>query len=633
MGRRDKPDAEKIAKRAKKLQADAGSQNKLDKDTIDQYTQAHIIAARTKDAKAIGFGMVGNMVDKRVNIVAQRPFARVLGIGGHPAETHASGKLEPWANTAPWVAERGYDVWDTGLQDDQLIGRAWSEVLPAPQFHGGGEYGELVKEWKRRIEANEDRAEIKEKMQVYRRDHFPIVWRYVDPVSVFADPDEEGPIAEVYEFRKLSRGTIEARFPNVTLKENQEEFDVIEYANDVWVATIYPEGGGILGLFKSAGGFLSEPWEHGMGINPYVRIKRGPLRANTQGYEYTGCSFHVREMSDSLDESATDWRSGMHREAKSPIVITLNPQLRQHLNLPQTEIKPDKDGNIIKYTHKDYGTELVERGPVPTVNEQLGQYIGMVGMQADRSGAFVPELTGQGPSGESAVHASTVRQSALTGELEMPVRHLEEGYAQVVDRCFRCVEALDAKLPEGADDDMRKVVVCAEDSKNKAREIAVTAKDVRNYGKKVRGRIRKNLPINMGLNVQNLLQLTDTDNPKLTDATALEMFLNKEDPQEEEDKLFQQRLRRAGDDAYVESYAQRVKLIADEFSDEDIAKLAQKMLMAPEAIQAAIMSRMGQEDGNRLMGQMNRTAANTRGTGVPQGTSTLQGMNTEMPVG
>ncbi len=631
MGRRDYPNAEKIAKRARKLQGAASAQAKLDTDTIAQYTQAHIIEARHRDAKAIGFGMVGNMVDKRVNIVAQRPYARVLGIGGIDAERHASGKLEPWANTAPWIAERGYDVWDTGLQDDQMIGRAWSKVLP--QFHKGAEYRELADKRKRKVEAGEDLAEIKEKMRVYRRDHFPIAWVYVDPVSVFADPDEEGPLAEVYEFRKLSRGTIEERFPGVTLKENQEEFGVIEYANDVWVATIYPEGGGIFGVLRSPGGFLGEPWEHGIGINPYVRIVRGPLRGNSQGYEYTGCSFQVREMSDSLDESATDWRTGMHREAKSPIVTTLVPQIRQNLNIDDKKIEPDDKGNIILYADKERGVETVARAPVPTVNEQLGQYIGMVGAQADRTGAFVPELTGQGPSGESAVHASAVRQSALTGELEMPVRHLEEGYAQVVDRHFRCVEALDKKLSKDADEDMRKVVVCAEDSKNKAREIAVTAKDVRNHGKKVRGRIQKNLPINVGLNVQNLLQLTDRDNPKLTDATALEMFLNKEDPQEEEDKLFQQRLRRAGDDAYVESYAQRVKLIADEFSDEELAKLAQKMLMAPEAVQAAIMSRMGQEDGNRLAGQMDRTAANTRGTGVPQGLSQLQGMNTEMPVG
>ena len=629
MGRRDRPDAEKKAKRAQQLKNGAGTQDKLDQAAIGQYTQTKVIAARTKDAKAIGFGMVGGMVDKRVNIIAARPFAHVQVLGGHTAETHASGKLEPWGNTAPWIAERGYDVWDTGLQDHQLIGEAWSEVLPAPQF--SGEYGDLVEEWKRLLAADEDRAEIKEKMRVYRRDHFPIVWRYVDPTSAYPDPDEEGPMAEVYEFRKLSRGTIEERFPNVTLRENQEDFDVIEYANDVWVATIFPGSGGIFGVGKDVPGFLSDPWEHEMGINPYVRIKRGPMRANTEGYTRTGCSFQVREMSDSLDESATDWRTGMHREAKSPLVYKINAALRSFLNLPNKEIKPDKAGNITLYSHKDYGTEEVERGPTPTVNEQLGQYIGMIGSQADRSGAFIPQFMGSGPAGESAVHGAHSRESAITGELEMGVRHLEEGFAAVVERHFRCVIALDKKLPEGADKDMRKVVVVAEDSKHGAKEIAVVADDVKNHERRIRGKIQKNLPVNMGLNVQNFLQLTDEKNPKIDDNQGRERFLNDPNPQETEERLFQQRLRRAQQDAYVESYAMSAKLIVDEFSEEKMAKIAEKMMKVPGALQQAVLREMGAEDGSRLMANMDRGAANVRGTGVPQGLSQLQGMPQEEP--
>ena len=624
MGRRDYPDAEKIAKRAGVLRDKAGSQNTLDTKTGDQYSQANIIAARKKDAKAIGFGMVGNMVDKRVNIMGARPFARVLALGGHPAEAHASGKLEPWLNTAVWLAQGDFDVWDTGVHDQQKVGRFWSIVLPASQFHGGPKYEELVAEWKRRIEANEDREEVREEIRVYRRDHFPIVWRYCEPSSVFVDWDEEG-MAEYYWFRKMTRLDIESRWPGVA-EGKDEDLEVIHYANDAWTATILPEGKGVAntGIARSLGKLLGEPWEHGMGISPFVRIKRAPLGTNSQGYEYTGCSFHVREMSDSLDESATDWRSGMHREAQSPVVITLNPQLRAHLNLPQTKIKPDDDGNIIKYTHKDYGTELVERGPVPTVNEQLGQYIGLVGAQADRGGASVPELIGQGASGESAVHASTVRQSAITGELEVPHRRLEEGFAAVCERMFRCVIALDKKLPEGADDDMRQIVVRAEDGKNTSKRIAVTAKDVRNYELMVRGKIQKNLPVNTGQNVINLRELTDPDRPLLDNNTGLEMFLNIDNPQEIADRLFQQRARTVAEEAWLEDQKKRVMLRISEFSEEQMAKLAVKMLEEPEAIQAAVMGKMGQEGGNRLMEQMSRGAANQGRAGREQRMSQLQ---------
>lgn len=629
MGRRDYPDAKRIAERAGKLQKAAGTQRDLDKTAKDQYTQAHIIAARKKDAKAIGFGMVANMVDKRVNIMGARPFARVLALGGHDAEAHASGKLEPFLNTAIWLAQGDFDVWDTSVQDQQKIGRAWSVVLPAAQFHGGPRYEELVAEWIRRIEANENREEVREEIRVYRRDHFPIVWRYCEPSSVFPDWDEEG-MAEHYWFRKMSRLDIETRWPNMLEGEN-EELEVIHYTNDVWVATLLPESGGIAntGIGRSPGKFLGEPWEHGMETSPFVRIKRGPVGDNSQGYEYTGCSFNVREMSDSLDESATDWRSGMHREAKSPTVVTLNPALRAFLGIDKTDaIEPDEAGNITLYTHKDYGPEGVERAPVPTVNEQLGQYIGMVGAQADRAGAFMPQLIGYGPSGESAVHQSTARQSAITGELEVPHRRLEEGFAAVCERLFRCVIALDKKLPEGADGDMREIVVRAEDSKHTSKKIAVTANDVQNYELMVRGKIQKNLPVNIGQNVVNLRELTDPARPLIDNNTGLEMFLNVDNPQEIADRLFQQRARKTAEDAYLVGLEKRMALTVDEFSDEQMAKLAAKMMEAPERIQAAVMSEMGAEGGNRLMEQMARGQANVARTGREQRMSQL----TEEPV-
>ena len=621
MGRRDYPDAERIAKRAKKLR-DASSQSGLDTTSVNQYTQAHIVPAKEKEDKAIGSGIVGSMVDRRANIEGGRPFGRVLALGGHDAEDHASGKLEPWLNTAVWLAEGDSDAWDLGVHNQQSIGRAWHVILPAPQFHGGKEYMDLVAEWNRRIDAEEDTKEIKEEMRVYRRDHFGVAWRYVDPISVYADYDDEG-MSEVYYFRELSRNTIEERFPGAEIEKNREKFAAIEYANEAFVATVTPEGGGFLGIGKNKGAFLGDPWKHEMGCNPYVRIKRIPMRDNERGYEYMGCAFHAREMVQSLDESMTDWRSGMRREAKSPLVYTLIPAIRRLLGIEEKRIEPDKQGNIVKYADKEHGTELVERGPTPTVNEQLGTYIGLVGMYADRTGAYMPQMLGEGPSGESAVHQSTARQSAITGELEVPHRHLQEGFAAICERVFRCVIALDKMLPEDADADMRKIVVRAAVSKHGSKEIAVTAKDVKNYELMVRGKIKQNLPVNTGANVINLRELTDPDRPLITNATGLEMFLDKENPQEEEDKLFQQRLRQAGEQAYIESYAARAKLVVDEFSDEELARLAEKMELMPETAQQAILAELGGEQGNRLMEQMARGAANINREGRPQRMSQL----------
>ena len=629
MGRRDKPDAERTAKRARKLQA-ASNQSALDTKSIDQYTQAHLIKARKKDADAIGFGMVGNMWDKRTNILGSRPLAKVIARGGLEAGEHASDTLEPWLNTIVWQAEGDFDVWDKGLQDQQGIGRAWSKVLPAAQFYGDTEYAELVAEWLRLIEAQEDTDDVRKRIQAYRQNNPAIAWRYVDPTCTFREWDERG-VAGVYEFGKMTRLDIEARWPEALPEGKDEELDVIHYANDVWIASLLPEGGGIAGtgIARSPGRFLDEPWEHGMGINPYVCISRGPLRNNAQGYEFTGCSFQVREMSDSLDESATDWRSGMHREAKSPLVYHLIPQVRQNLNLPDMEIKPDDAGNIVMYGDKEHGVETVERGPVPTVNEQLGQYIGMVGSQADRSGAFVPQLMGYGSSGESAVHQDLARQSAITGEMEMPHRRLEEGFAEVCKRFFRCVIALDDQLPEGADKEMRKIVVRHKVGEHGSKEIAVTAKDVREYDPLVHGVIEMNLPTNMSMQVTNamLLRRSEQGQPPLVDDNTLrEVFLNFENPQEVGNKVHEQNIVNDMVQVYRDQLKQRAMVVSDELSDEDMAKIAEELQsMSPEAAQALIAEiSEGQQAG--AMGDIARSQANVARTGRGQRQSRLQGM-------
>lgn len=631
MGRRDYPDIDKTSKRAKKFWDAAGTQRGLDDKSVDQYTQAHLVAARTKDAKAIGFGMVGNMWDKRTNILGSRPLAKVIARGGLEAGDHASDTLEPWLNTIVWAAQGDFDVWDKGIQDQQGLGRAWSKILPAAQFYGDTEYADLVEEWIRLLEEQRDTEDVRKRIQVYRQNSPAIAWRYVDPTATFREWDERG-VAGVYEFSKMSRLDIEARWPDALESDEKDAgVEVVHYANDVWVATFLPAGGGIAGtgVLAKPGKFLGDPWKHGMGINPYVCIRRGPLRNNSQGYEFTGCSFHVREMSDSLDESATDWRTGMHREAKSPLVYHLVPKVRASLNLPDTEIRPDDAGNIILYGDKENGVEGVERGPVPSVNEQLGQYIGMVGSQADRSGAFVPQLMGYGSSGESAVHQDLARQSAITGEMEMPHRHLEEGFAEVCKRFFRCVIALDEQLPEGADKEMRKVVVRHKVGEHGSKEIAVTAKDVREYDPLVRGVIEMNLPVNMSMQVTNamLLRRTEEGKPPLVDDNTLrEVFLNFENPQEIGNKVHEQNIVNDMIQVYRDGLKQRAMVRIDEVSDETMAKIAEELpSMSPEAAQTIIAELSESQQGGAL-GDLARGQANVARTARGQRQSRLQGM-------
>ena len=631
MGRRDYPDAEKIAKRAKELKDKGGAQRTLDNKEIDQYHQQHVILAQQKDDKAIGTGIVGVMVDSRVNIMGSRPRAKIMARGGQEAEKHASDTLEPWANIMPWQAQGDFDVWDTGLHDHQLIGEFWSKVLAAPQFYRDSGYMELIEEWNRLVEKGEDTKDVRERVKLYRRDNPAIVWRYVDPKDVYPDPDERG-MAEVYEFRKMTRAEIESRFGSLPEDTKDEDIEVIEYANEVYVTTVLPESGGFAGFGKTPARFLGDPWEHGEGCNPYVRIKRGPLRANPQGYTRSGCAYHAREMVQSLDESLTDFRGTMRREAESPVQATLIPALRVRYGLDAAtiDVPSGSDNKALVLLAGEEGEEKMGRFPVAEVNPQYPTYFGMVAAYADRAGADRPQLMGEGPSGQSAVHQDISRQSALTSELEVSHRNLEDGFAEVVKRCFRCVVALDRTLPEGASKEMREVVVRDADGKHGSREIAVTADDVRDYDPLIRGKLKKNLPVHRGLAIQNALMLSDDTGGKkpLADRnTVRETELDWENPQEIDDKIQEQSI---VDDiimAYREGLRQRVTVRIDELSDEDMAKIAKEMPeMSPAAAQTLIAELSGEQAENAMMGDMARGRANVARTGREQRESRLGGM-------
>ena len=636
MGRRDYPDAEKVAQRAQEKKKKGGPQRMLDDKEINQYHQQHVIEAQRKNDKAIGTGIVGVMVDSRVNIMGSRPRAKVMARGGQDAEKHASDTLEPWANIMPWQAQGDFDVWDTGLQDHQMVGEAWSKVLAAPQFYADSGYMELIEEWNRLVNDGKDTKDVRERVKLYRRDNPAIVWRYVDPRDVYPDFDERG-MAEVYEFRKMSKADIESRFGSLPEDTKDEEIEVIEHANEVWISTVLPGGGGVMGIGKKDAKFLGNPWEHGEGCNPYVCIKRGPMRANPQGYTRRGCSYHAREMVQSLDESLTDFRGTMRREAESPPMATLIPALRVRYGLDAAtiDVPSVSDNKALVLLSGEEGEEKMGRYPVAEVNPQYPTYFGMVAAYADRAGADRPQLMGEGPSGQSAVHQDISRQSALTSELEVSHRNLEQGFAEVVKRCFRCVVALDRTLPEGADAEMRKVVVRDADGKHGSREIAVTADDVRDYDPLVRGKLKKNLPVNRSLGVTNALMLTDDTGgkkPILDRNTARETELDIENPQEIDDKIHEQSI---VDDiilAYREGLKQRVTVRIDELSDEDMAKIAKEMPeMSQGAAQALVAELSGEQAENAMMGDMARGQANVARTGREQRVSRLQGMGA-MPV-
>lgn len=616
--------AEEIADNADMLKKDGGRQRKLDRQAVDQYTQDRVVEAYDPSGddkrgdgkpKPIGTGTVGMMVDRNVNVLRPKPFAKVIAFGGIAADDHASGTLEPWLNMIIWIAQGDFDVWNTGILDLDLIGEMWSKVLPAPQFWADEEYQGLVNERVRLVDEGASETEMKEiteKIRVYRRDNCAIVWRYVDPVSVYPLRDERG-ISEVYEIRTLKKGEIENMGGDIG---TEKEAEVIEWANHEFVATVLTGRSGIINGITGRTRppkFLKDPWAHKLGTYPYVRVQRDPIRTNRSGYTRRGSSFHLRFMSESLDETITDWRTVMRKEVESPPIIKLNPKLRGRLGLDEQTVDVSPNKPLVLYMDEN-GTEDAGRYPTATVNPQLGDYFSLVATYADRAGGWRPGLIGQGPSGESAVRFSEGRQAAL-GELGVAHGNLQDGFARVGELFFRSVLSLD-----------QEVVVRGADKKHKSREITVTPKDVREYEWMVRGKIKLGLPVDAGGAVIRATALTDPQHPLVTDNYVREVELDIEAPQDMADALAEQKIVNAMVDIGIQQQMQRAALSGSQLTPGDMEALVNGLKDMPELAQLVAVGGLGEEDRSALLGQLSRGNANKLRTGKLQQESQLRGV-------
>ncbi|KKK91521.1 hypothetical protein LCGC14_2712130, partial [marine sediment metagenome] len=318
---------EEIVKLSEQRKADFGTQSNLDTKMVEQYLQKNRLSLYSprdggvvrgeEDVKAVGSGLIGFMINQDVSVLHGRPFASVLPLGSQEADRHASGKLEAWLNTAIWLSTNGAKVWDTVNLDLRMVGRAWSKVLPAPQFWADDELKELVDRLNVLVAEGVDEEKIdeqKEKIREYKRDNWPIVWRSVSFRDTWPIQDEKG-LAEVVERAKMSRAEIEGR--GFKLETTDKEIEVIHWANTTHVATVIAGKDGLgVGSFrvgKKESQYLQEPWEHGLGVNPYVFIEGDPVPDNDFGIHWISATYQMTGMVEAVDEVLSDFRTSYHR--------------------------------------------------------------------------------------------------------------------------------------------------------------------------------------------------------------------------------------------------------------------------------------------------------------------------------
>ncbi len=624
--RRNLPDPQDLAEMATDLKNRVNrNQAILDDQAVEQYLQTYSLSLYdpkqnrdTKgesDVKGVGTGMVGFLVDQDVSVLGSRPWNTVLGLGGKTADQHASGKLEPWLNTAMWLGTRGIKVWEKQVLRLRLIGYTFSKVLPAPQLLAGDELEELVEDLNKLIDRGASEELIKEqneKIDDWKLGNPSIVWRDVGR-NTYAVYDDMG-LSEVVEFRRIDRHVVESLIGSIPNDLKGREIEVVEWANDKYVATLLPAGGGIAGFGKRQPEFLKEPWEHGLGVNPYVLMEGDPMPENESGWFYKGAAFNLRNMLPAVDEVMSDLVTSYHAETISPPLLESDIELRVKMGLEEKEIVVDGNQtvNLLK-------GEKAGRFPTQQINPDALKFVAMAQQFANQAGLFRPALTGAMLSGQSAVGLEESRQIA-TSELKIPHAALAQGFADAGGRFFRAVISLARDFP----DTLAEITVRKADGKNQSRAITVKPTDVKPYILLVRGSVELAIPTNEGLQIQNAVSATNPQHPLVSDDTARERWLKDRNPTEEGNRIIAQQLVAAGTQALAQVLLQRLQVGIGQMGAQGIEQLQQRAEQLPVEAQQAIQ-------GSGILSGISRAQANRGQAGVPQQQSTLQGQNIRTP--
>ncbi len=627
--RRDLRDPKSIDEMATDLKDRVnGQQARLDDQAVEQYLQTYSLSLYDpgqnegtrgeSGVEAVGTGMVGFLVDQDVSVLGSRPWNTVLGLGGKTADQHASGKLEPWLNTAMWLGTRGIKVWEKQVLRLRLIGYTFSKVLPAPQLLAGDELEELVEDLNKLIARGASEELVKEqneKIDEWKLANPSIVWRDVGR-KTYAVYDDMG-LSEVVEFRRIDRYIVESLMGNLPDDLKGREIEVVEWANDRYVGTILR---GIGGVGERSAEFVKEPWEHGLGINPYVLMEGDPmpdmpdLSGHEIGWFYKGAAFHLRNMLPAVDEVMSDLVTSFHAETIAPPLLESDIDLRIKHGLEEKQIAVDgnKTVNILR-------GEKAGRFPTQQINPDALRFVGMAQQFANQAGLFRPALTGAMLSGQSAVGLEESRQIA-TSELKIPHAALAQGFADAGGRFFRAVISLARDFP----DTLAEITVRKADAKNQSKAITVTPKDVKPYILLIRGAVELAIPTNEGLQIQNAVSATNPQHPLVSDDTARERWLRDRNPTEEGNRIIAQQLVAAGTQALAQVLLQRLQVGIGQMGAQGVEQLQQRAEQLPVEAQQAIQ-------GSGILAGIGRAQANRGQAGAPQQQSTLQGQNIRTP--
>ena len=296
------------------MKAEFGGQQANDNLDRQLIRQRHVVDAqadRKRLVKPVGSGY-GHLVTKQnYAVLSSRPFVAF----NSPRDTldeHA--EMLEGATQGMWKLSGAVLAWLMSVQDVVEVGRGVLWVCHVPQLWRGLDFQQ---------KESESGKEYLDRVDNLKLANWPIVARHVDVRDCWPTFTLKREVDQVVKLGKITVRQAKAAYGLSSEKKDTEKLDVIEYAD--WTHTVTVLGG------KTEAEFAKEPFEHNMGMNPFIFLEAPPVSENDEGIVWEGAVANLRHLippsscssvrSSAPPPRASSRRGGTACAARSPAGI------------------------------------------------------------------------------------------------------------------------------------------------------------------------------------------------------------------------------------------------------------------------------------------------------------------------
>lgn len=498
-----------------------------------------------------------------------------------------------WGLSGTWLA------WLRSIRDVVDVGRGWLLIHHLPKLWTGPEWEQ----------GNQTDREYADRLTELKLANWPVVGQHIDVRDTWPTFTLKREVDQVVEIREMTARQLEEAYNSrFGLEKDTEKVKVIVYADHTHMRTVVSRHGGVGPFGAVPAEDALEPWEHGLGMNPYVLMEAPPLSENDEGIVWEGSVAALRYLIPEMDGALTDLRHSGRKSARAQRVFTLDLEERREgatkkSNADLIPITPD--GDIVMSLKE--GVTLLGAAQA---NPDLAGFLGIARSFTQENAVRASLLGIAENASESGVEFNTKSQIAQN-DFGPAIDFLSVAAENVARHFLASIIAFSETFADiGLTDTIPLSFV---DSKGISKKTNLVAKDLKGWDKRLQAKISAQIPINQNQMIVTARLASDPVNGIMSMETAMELYTPIANPLEEMRKRDLDKIRAALVEQRVQAASQVAFQIAATPANSDI--LAQDFAALPDTVKQGIQM-AAQAQGQTVPEA--RGAANTVREGMVQ---------------